>query len=312
MKLFDLHCDTAYRCCTEGVPMDDNPFHISLKRGVKYAPWVQCFAVWTPDELRGCEAVKHFTRVADFFQQEMEKNSDMIRQCKDFSDLPAVVKEGQRLAVLTVEGGGALGGELDTLDLFDSYGVRMVTLTWNGRCELGSGALDDEDAGLSPFGRDVVRRMETLRMLPDLSHASERLFWDVCAQTDRPFVVSHSNLRTVCPHPRNLTEGQFQELVHRKGLCGLNFCVHFLHDEAPEDIGHLFAHVDRMLELGGESIIALGADFDGTDTPAYLPGVEAMESLREEMLKHNYREHIVDAIFFENACNFFTNFDKQA
>lgn len=311
MKLFDLHCDTAYRCHVENTPMFQNAFHISFERGGVYSPWVQCFAVWIPDELRGMQAVDLFRRVADNFQQEIKKNSDRIEQCRDFSLFPQYLQTGKSLAILTVEGGSALGGDVENLLLLEKYGVRMMTLTWNGRCELGSGALDEEDMGLSDFGKEVVSRMETLRVIPDLSHASPRLFWDVCARTDRPIVVSHSNLQAVCDHPRNLSNEQFEEMVRRKGLVGLNFCTHFLHDEQPDNIQHLFAHVDRMLELGGKDTIALGGDFDGTDVPAYLEGIQSMGNLREEMLRHNYRESVADAIFFDNAYNFFCRFDKR-
>ena len=311
MKLFDLHCDTAYRCYMEKTPMLQNEFHISLERGGVFSPWVQCFAIWIPDEFRGKSAVELFRKVAENFQQEMIKNADRIEQCRDFSLLPQQLCTGKSVAILTVEGGGALGGDVENLLLFEKYGAKMMTLTWNGRCELGSGVLDEEDIGLSDFGKTVVSRMETVGMIPDLSHASPRLFWDVCAHTDRPVVVSHSNLQAVCGHPRNLSDEQFGEMVRRKGLVGLNFCTYFLHDQQPDDVQHLFSHIDRMLALGGEDTIALGGDFDGTDVPAYLEGIQSMGGLREEMLRHNYKECIVDAIFFDNAYNFFDRFDKQ-
>ena len=306
MKLFDLHCDTAYRCYTERTPMAKNEFHISLERGLRYDPWVQCFAVWMPDEKRGQEAVALFKAVADFFQSELRGAGDKISQYRSAEDL----ESGRSLAILTVEGGGALGGELETLDLMRDYGVKMLTLTWNGRCELGSGALDAEDIGLSDFGREAVRRMEALSIIPDLSHASEKLFWDVCHETERPFAVSHSNLKALCDHPRNLTDEQFQEVVRRGGLVGLNFCIHFLDEKRHGEKDIFFRHLDRMLSLGGEKTVALGGDFDGTDVPAYLEGIQSMAALREEMLRRGYSGEQTDALFFDNARRFFGGFDK--
>ncbi len=308
MKLFDLHCDTLYRAVDENGSIIDNNYHLSVLKGNRYDKWVQCFAVWIPDEYRKDEAFNLFKRAKLKFDEEINKNQDLIIHCKNLDDIINAIKDNKCAAVLTVEGSAVLAGELNNLDYLKKCGVRMITLTWNGWCEAGGGALTTEKNGITSFGKEVIRKMTELSIVIDISHASDNLFFDVANEVDVPIVASHSNSRTVCNNKRNLTDEQFNIIKSREGLVGLNFANIFLRENKKASAYDIIKHADYFLSLGGEKIICIGTDFDGADMPEGILGIESMENLYELFLRHNYKESLVEDIFFNNAFNFFLKF----
>ncbi len=311
MRYFDLHCDTLVTCMEKGKSLLHNDLHVSVEKGQRFAPYIQCAAVWLPDTVRGAEAFAYFERHADFF--ERAATSGRFRVIRTGADIEAMENTPGVGLMLTVEGGAAIGGKLENIERLRQRGVRMMTLTWNGSNEIGSGVLSDDAFGLTPFGREAVVEMERQGIAIDLSHASERLFYDVAAHTTRPFVASHSNAKAVCGHARNLTDEQFAVLCARGGLVGLNYFRAFLND-APEkaSIADLYAHAEHFLALGGADVLAMGSDFDGSVMPADIAGLETVEQIAEEFLRHNLPEALVRKIFFENAASFFKRFDTDA
>ena len=180
-----------------------------------------------------------------------------------------------------------------------------MTLTWNGSCEIGDGALVKHPSGLTEFGRQVVRNMEEYKMAVDISHASDPLFYEVAEMATRPLVASHSNSRAVCSHPRNLTDEQFGMIRDSGGLVGLNFYPAFLENSGEASYLSVLKHAEHFLSLGGEETLSIGSDFDGADMPNGIRGIQDIGILYEAFLKHGYKEDIVKAIFFENAYKFF-------
>ena len=147
--------------------------------------------------------------------------------------------------------------------------------------------------------------MRKYRILPDISHASDALFYDTASLYDGPLVASHSDARAVCAHPRNLTDEQAREIICRGGLIGLNLCPFFLRADADSAVlSDMLRHAEHFLSLGGEKTLCIGGDFDGTDLPCDVYGVEAMEVLAELFLRHGYAETLVENIFYGNARAF--------
>ena len=173
------------------------------------------------------------------------------------ADIRRITGQGKCAVILAVESGAALGGRIERIDDLAESGVKIMTLVWNGKNELGSG--HDTGEGLTPFGKEVIRKMEERRMIVDVSHLNDRGFDEVCEVAARPFVATHSNLRSICSHPRNLKEEQFCEMVIRGGLVGINLHQPFLSDTGEGKEEDVYRHIDRMLELGGENVIAYGA-----------------------------------------------------
>ena len=138
-------------------------------------------------------------------------------------------------ALLTVEEGGVLDGSMERLEQLFEKNVRLLTLTWNKDNCIGHPNHRDKEKnalGLTPFGFEVICRMEELGMIVDVSHLSDGGFYDVARTMKKPFVASHSNARALCGHPRNLTDDMLKLLAKHGGVAGLNFCPAFLDEKA--------------------------------------------------------------------------------
>ncbi len=307
MKYFDLHCDTITECWEQDQPLAENNLQLSLKARKSFFPWFQCFAAWIPDTLRGDAAVDRFKIIYRRLCAEIEKNADIMEQCVVPKDFAHAEREGKIGAVFTVEGAAALGGNLNNIALFSEFGVKAVTLTWNGENEIGSGAMAPSPHGLTAFGREAVRRLEESGIVLDVSHASDALFYDVAKLAHGPLIATHSNSRSLCCHPRNLTDDQFKVIRSTGGLVGLNFYPDFLCESGKASRKDILAHAEHFLSLGGEDTLAIGSDFDGASMPEDLPGVGAVKGLAEYFLAHGYSDFLVEKIFYENARKFFEN-----
>jgi membrane dipeptidase len=303
MRYFDLHCDTAGKCFDRNCGLYDNSLHVSLKRASKFERWAQVFAVWIDDSFRGEDAWRRFEKVSGFFLRQLSETAGAPALCTRRADLEKAEASSRNAAILSIEGAAALGGKPEHLYGAYRQGVRLVTLTWNGRCETGDGCMVPDAGGLTPFGLDVVREMERLGMVVDVSHLSKKGFRDVLLAARKPFVASHSDSKAVCDVPRNLADWQFREIAGRGGLVGLNLYRKFVGGERP-GVDALLRHADHFLELGGEDVLAVGADFDGCDPIDGVGGIEDMDHVYDAMVSR-FRKPIADKIFYENAHRFF-------
>ncbi len=225
MKSFvDAHCDTIVKLCGRGEELLEAPcMQLDLKRLEAFPRAVQFFAVWL-DPVYYPIAMRQTMKYIAFYYKQLEKNAESIRHINTFADIIRNKEQGRHSAVLSLEGGEALEGELSALEIYHRLGVRAITLTWNHRNALADGAAENvTGGGLTRFGRDVLREMEQLNMLVDVSHLSDAGFWDVERLAQKPFIASHSNARAVCPHARNLTDDMLRALAAKGGVAGLNF-----------------------------------------------------------------------------------------
>lgn len=325
LKVFDLHCDTLDRLALSGDPtvpggfyehdagvprdrmsrLDDNDANISLARLACF-DWCQCFAVYVPDELRGDAAWSLFGRVRRFWESETDRCSAKVARVRDAARAAAAFEQGKSAAMLTVEGCSFLEDDAQAeqrLDALAEAGVRMATLTWNGPNALGSG--NDTSDGLTQFGRRMIRGLEGRGIVVDASHLNDEGFRDLLAVAERPFACSHSNARAVCPHPRNLEDWQLREIAERGGIVGLNFYNAFLREDGaeatPDDV---LRHVDHMLNVAGEGLLALGSDYDGSDVPRWLDPCDKVADLHA-LLAREFGPAIAERIFHGNAERFF-------
>lgn len=308
MRYFDLHCDTLTACRMDGKSILKNDMHVSVEKGKCFAPYIQCAAVFVPDTVRGGDALAYFDAHADFFEAELKSGAfSAVAAGEDVSALEGKCGVGM---ILTVEGGAAVAGKLENLAHLRKRGVRMMTLTWNGSNEIGSGVFSGDTFGLTLFGREAIPEMERLGIVVDISHASEKLFYDVAEIAAKPLVASHSNSKALCGHPRNLTDDQFNVIKRSGGLVGLNFYDAFLNDDKEKaSAKDLYAHAEHFLALGGERVLAMGSDFDGSTMPRDIFGLESVEDIANIFLRHNLSEPLVDAIFYKNAADFFRRYD---
>lgn len=300
MKVFDLHCDTITECCKNCVSLYDNDMHLSLKIMEKFQKYIQIFAVWIRDEMRGEVACQYFDKVADYFYKQIEENKNVISAFGDKS-------ETKVKAILSVEGGSACGGTLDGLTHLYNRGVKLVTLTWNSPNEIASGAFSE--GGFTSFGKDFVKLAEEYGIILDVSHLNRESFYDFIKISNKPFVASHSNADIV-ENPkgrkRNLTDEQIRLIKERNGIIGLNFCRNFLESDGFLGIDSLVRQIDYFLSLGCENNIALGSDYDGCSIHSDFAGVEKLFSVYNILAEKGYSRELLDKIFYENAHRFFS------
>lgn len=291
IPLFDCHCDTISRVIAEGGSLRKNGFHTDLERLHKFAPCAQVFAVCAETLDRPVEKADAMLRR---LSQEIEENSDIVTLCLNFHDIKKAAESGKVAVFISIEG----CEQISSLESAYQDGVRVLHPTWNFDNEL-CGAAMGSGKGLTEKGRAFVKKAQHMGFALDMSHISERGFWDTLEACEKPVIAGHSNAKALCNVPRNLTDEQFNALVDVGGGAGINLYPEFL--GLGKDINAVIAHIEHFLSLGGERSVFLGCDFDGIDsTPTGLDGVQKLDKLYNELLNRNYPEALVRALFWDN------------
>lgn len=298
MKQFavmDGHCDTAVELFRKKLPLEESSLNVSLRRAEKLPGYVQFFAfctVWMkgePDK----EAL--FRKVHSYFGGELEKNRERIRLCLNAAEAEAILEKGGCGAFLSLEGAESIDCDPGRLEQAYAAGIRMIAPTWNEPNALSGSCMTGE--GLSAQGKEFARRAQQLGIVLDVSHLSERGFWDLCDIAEKPFVASHSNSAAICPHMRNLTDDQFRALCDVGGTAGLNLYGGFLTEKTAtyEDV---YRHLDHFLSISGGGHVALGGDLDGCSIlPEGFTGVDNYNDLAQFLADKGMNERVLDALY---------------
>lgn len=298
-SFFDGHCDTLTTAMERNLTLFDNDCHISLKKLWEFDAPVQIFAIWLKREYAG-SYYRRTMNVIDFFYTQLEEFGDYIRFAGDDKDIEKNRRDKKISGILSLEGGEALEGRLENVGIFYNRGVRSITLTWNGSNELGDGVGGERDNGLTDFGKSVIKEMNRLGMLVDVSHLAERGFWEACEVSSFPIAATHSSCRHLRDVQRNLSDSQIKALAQKGGVIGINMYPHFLTHVENATIDDVLRHIDHIVELVGHRHVALGCDYDGIDrTPDGLWGVECLEKLGYR-LESIYGEHLMEDIMINN------------
>ena len=300
MDLFDGHCDTILKCYLEGGGLRRQTGHLDLERRQGKGRWAQFFATFgSPEDMPGRSLWEVFLEEYALFRSEIDANADLVVFCRTGAEAEAAFAAGKTAAFLSAEGAELLDCDLVKLRMAHRMGVRIVNITWNHPNALSGTNAEKQDRGLSEQGRAFVKTMGELGMLVDVSHLSDPGFWDVMEITERPVVATHSNSRSVFPHPRNLTDEQFTAIINTNGVAGLNMYAGFLGDDP--DFDTVVSHLEHFLALGGENNVSIGGDWDGiTSMPRGMNGIQDMEKLYEHLLRRNYSEALLEKVFYSN------------
>lgn len=299
--ILDAHCDTVSRAFDTKSSLYENNLHLDLKRQSEYKGFLQTYAIWIDDFFAVNMPLKKTMILIDHYYQEMQKYKVCPVLTKE--QLHACIHENKIGSILAVEGGEAIEGDLSALRNLYRLGVRILTLTWNRRNAIADGvALRDSKNGLSAFGKEVVREMNRIGMVVDVSHSNQHTFYDVIKLSEKPIVASHSNAQALCSSWRNLDDEQFRALIKNGGVTGINLCPEFLTDGGENcTVSSILAHIEYFLSLGGEKNIGLGADLDGVDDlPQGFHGTQDYVKIIEGMLQRNYSETLVKDILYHN------------
>ena len=306
MNLFDLHCDTATRLYSERQGFYKNNFHISIESAGYLTKYAQVMAVWTDKRLSDSEGYKRFFAVIDNLNYEVSINSDKVSIAHTASQLTKIEASGKIPLILAVEDARILENDISKLAVLHQKGVRIITLNWYGDTCIG-GAHDTSN-GLTDFGEEVVKASFNLGIIPDISHCSFKgaaKTIEIAHSVKKPIIASHSNSYSVNPHSRNLLDEHFLSIVNLGGLVGINLCPEHLDLSAQANVDAVMRHVEYYLALGGENIISMGCDLDGTSLPSDICGIVDIYKIANALQRLNYSTELTEKILFNNAYNFF-------
>lgn len=296
----DGHCDTIVRLYEKNQELFSNDGHIDIVRLNKFKAPLQFFAIWLDSKYHPI-SMRQAMKYIEFYYSQLQKNEQVIGHINSFSDVIKNGLENKISALLALEGGEALEGEISAIHTYYRLGVRSITLTWNHRNRLADGVAEEESrGGLTRFGRQVIEEMEELGMLVDVSHLSEAGFSDVIKFAKKPFIASHSNARAICDVPRNLKDNQLLKIAEKGGVVGLNLYSPFLVKYGQGGIDDILNHIQHMLSVMGEDFISLGTDFDGIEsTPKEISNVADMDTLFVN-IENEFGKVVAEKIFSEN------------
>ena len=190
------------------------------------------FSIWMSGKITGPEAVKRATAQITAVRDQAKKHPGKIVLATTAGEIRAAKKQGKIAALMGVEGGHMINGDLEVLRNYAALGVRYMTLTHSVNVEWADSSTDNAvHNGLTDFGKDVVREMNRLGVIVDISHVSDKTFYDVLAISKAPVFASHSSCRAICAAPRNMTDQMIQDLASHGGVIQINYHVGFLSQE---------------------------------------------------------------------------------
>ena len=296
--IIDSHCDTLGKIADNGANLyQQGQSHITIDGLTKGRVGMQFFAAWVGPKIKYCPCLQRGLKLIDAYNSMIDTYSDIFMPVLDYSNIEEARQMNKIATLLTVEGGDVLEGEILNLKILYKLGVRGMTLTWNHRNELADGVMEINSlGGLSIFGHVVIKEMNNLGMLVDVSHLSEKGFYDVLEISSKPLAATHSNAWTLCRHPRNLKDNQIKQIAERKGVIGINFYPDFL-STASASSTDIIRHIEYIASLAGIDVIGFGSDFDGIEkTPEDIGGPEGFDIIINKLLKLNYKEEEIAKI----------------
>ncbi len=246
----DLHCDTVLEL-QGGATLASNPVgHVDIARLRRGQVALQVFACFVPSLLTASRALQEANALLDVLGNACSQHADQVQSVETVAQIEAAVSSG-RIAVLpAIESGHAIAGDLANLERFRARGVRYMTLTHARHLEWAASSGEEwtQQHGLAPLGEEVVREMNRLGMIVDVSHVHESTFWDVARIAKRPLIASHSNAFALCPVARNLTDDQLRAVAASGGVVGVNFFPGFLDPDYFSTVGSGMPDMFRELE----------------------------------------------------------------
>ncbi|MCP5022493.1 MAG: membrane dipeptidase [bacterium] len=344
--VFDAHVDSIQRALDLGHDLGvEGSGHLDLVRGKRGSLAAVVMTAWVDPRFIGAEeggAAGRARRLIGALQKLVESHPDQVGLVRNGNELDRIRGEGRIGAIAALEGAHSLGDSLEELDRFHGLGVRVVTLCWNNHlswvrsCQPVTSEGIPE--GLSDLGRDMVRRMNQLGIVVDVSHAAEQSMLDAMRVSTRPIIASHSGCAALNDHPRNMSDRAMRAMADAGGVLCVVFCTAFLSQDAREEEGavrqtegykaleganetdlnelqtsmiqercgvfpmqYVVDHVMHAVEVMGVECVGLGSDFDGIQrTPTGLSDASCYGNLADALLEAGLSRSDVEKVFFGN------------
>ena len=314
MKFIDMHCDTLMPFVRGGdYNLYQNKGQVDFVKMQKGNALAQFFAVFFPKmEMFAKQGIEmndelYFKLLTDGFYRDIEKHSDIIAFAGNAADIEKNEKDGKMSAVLTIEDGRFINGDMNKIKEVYDKGVRAISLTWNyENCFGWPNSLDKEimNKGLKEFGIEAIQYMNDLGIIIDVSHLSDGGFYDVAKYTKKPFVATHSNARAASPHQRNLTDDMIKVLAEKGGVTGLNFAPQFMDldvNATHTPVSNIIRNAKHIVNVGGIDVLGLGTDFDGIGGTQEIADSSMLPQLWDAFAKAGFHESEIEKIAYGNV-----------
>lgn len=316
----DMHCDTAMHFAEGYTPQmfaqDTEGVQVDIPKMYDGGLTAAVMAAYIPQGPRDEESLRAATAKAEGILAGIEEmasaNSEKLKLIHTTHDLFSTKDDSVPGIMLGIENGYAIGRDISLVEKFRRRGVVYMTLCHNGDNDIcGSACGEGEHGGVTEFGEEVIKEMNRVGMMIDLSHASEYAFYDALNISRDPVICTHSNARALCDHPRNLTDEQLYALADVGGLVGLNFYSGFLRSAGEATILDALAHLDHMISIVGVEHVGIGTDFDGGGgIPGMSSAADAL-NFTLHMMGRRYSGKDLKRIWGDNFIKLFKQFDKR-
>src|SRR5271163_1119284 len=302
------------------------------------------FSIWIPGTVTGPTAVQRALDQIAAVRETVARHPNDLVLCTTAEDIRHAKAAGKIAVLLGVEGGHMINNSLANLDKFFALGVRYMTLTHTVNTDWADASTDKAaHNGLTDFGKQVVREMNRLGMMIDISHVADKTFWDALGASSAPLIASHSSCRALCDVPRNMTDEMIVALAKKGGVVQVNFNCGFLSQRSadagktvpssslpgskgedatiaeyrkmvpPATLADVVAHIDHIVKIAGVGAAGIGSDFDGVFcTPVGLEDVSKFPSLTRALLEKGYSAEDIRKIYGENTLRVMRAVEAEA
>ncbi len=306
------------------------------------------FSVYIPGTITGLKAVGLARAEFDKIKALAGGHPQDLTLCTTARDVRAAHRENKIAVLIGVEGGHMINNDLDVLREYARLGARYLTLTHTVNVGWADSSSQAPTAnGLTPFGRSVVRELNRLGVLVDVSHVSDKTFWDALEASQAPVIASHSSCRALCGHPRNMTDDMIKALAAKGGVIQINYMDGYIDDglyqaevaleprfPGPENEGRrwtearaafrqmtpprvvswerILDHIDHAVSLVGPEHVGLGSDFDGATMPQGMEDCSQLPKITQGLLARGYKEPAIRKILGENTLRVMEQAERVA
>lgn len=300
--MIDLHCDTIMQLLDHPDSGDlyRNTWKIDIEKLEKAHSKVQDFALFI-NLGKTNDPYGRYEEMRNLCTTQIHLYGEHIQHVLSYQDVESVYESGKIGALMSIEEGGVLGGDLDKLKQAYKDGVRLITLTWNYPNGLGEPHCGEQHKKLTPKGIEFVEAMQDLGIIVDCSHLNDAGTEQLGDILDAPFVASHSNAREVTAHTRNLPDNLIKLIANKGGVIGLNFAQSFLGTSPVSRIDDIVKHGLYLINKGGEDVVALGTDFDGIKPNTEIKDASEMYRLYDAFKEAGLSVEQCEKLFWKNA-----------
>ena len=285
------------------------------------------FSIYMPGTVTGPKAVSDSLKTIASVHRLVELHGDSLELCTNASGVRRAQRSGKFAVLMGMEGGHMIHNSLPILRMYARLGIRYLTLTHNVNTDWADSVADSRVyGGLNELGVNVVKELNRLGVLVDISHVSDETFWDVLEVSEAPVVASHSSCRDLSKHPRNMNDEMIRGLAKQGGVIQITFVDQFLDVEhhaareasiekassggeaeadrepiPPVNWERIVDHIDHAVRVAGVDHVGLGSDFDGADMPRGMEDVSFLPKITQELLERGYDESQIRLILGENT-----------